>query len=145
MPELETPMGLALCVCDMVIEDKLTGKKSLIGMCDRISASRFPCVHPEMCVYVSMTSGRGEYPCEIVCKHVDNETVAFAAKGKVALPEPARVVDLVFRMRGVRFAKSGMYWLHFITDDVPIMMRPFFVKEMEQPPQGQQPGVPPGA
>jgi len=62
MPALETPMGLALVVCDTIIEDKLTGKKTLVGLFDRLQTSRLPCVHPAMTVFVSLTGGRGEYP-----------------------------------------------------------------------------------
>jgi len=137
MPTLETPMGLALVMCDSVIEDKLTGKKSLIGICDRIAARRFPCTHPELCVFVTLTSGRGEYPCEIVCRQTDTEKPAFAAKGKIRLREPSQVVDLVFRLRGIQFSKPGTFWLHFLADGVPIMMRPLFVQEIK--PKQQRP------
>ncbi len=132
MAPLEMPMGLALVVCDAIIEDKLTGKKTLVGLFDRVQTKKIPCVHPAMSVFVSLTGGRGEYPCEIVCRHTDNETVAFSAKGKVVLRDPRHVVDLVFRLNGVRFPKPEMYWLHFLVDDVPIMMRPMFVQERRQ-------------
>ena len=129
MSPIETPMGLALVVCDTIIEDKLTGKKTLVGLFQQILAHRFPWVHPAMSVFVTVTSGRGRYPCEIICRHMDNETVAFAAKGTLELRDPSQVVDVAFRMNGVRFPKPGMYWLHFLTDEVPIMMRPIHVKE----------------
>jgi hypothetical protein len=131
MAMLETPMGLSLLICDTVIEDKLTGKKSLVGLFDRVHAQRLPCVHPAMAVFVSVTGGRGEYPCEIVCKHQDGETLAFDAKGKVNLRDPRQVVDLVFRLSGVRFPKDGLYWLTFQMDEIPIMMRPLQVKRRE--------------
>jgi hypothetical protein len=142
MPQLEAPMGLALVVCDAIIEDKLTGKKTLVGLFDRVYALSFPCVHPAMAVFVSLTSARGRYPCEIVCRHADNATVAFAAKGNVSLEDPSQVVDLVFRLNGVRFPKPGTYWLHFLADEVPIMMRPMFVQAREAKGQAQPPPTP---
>lgn len=131
MALLETPMGLSLLICDTVIEDKQTSKKSLIGLFDRIHAQRLPCLHPAMSAFVSVTGGRGEYPCEIVCRHQDGETVAFVAKGKVELKDPRQVVDLVFRLSGIRFLKDGLYWVTFQMDDVPIMMRPLQVVKRE--------------
>ena len=125
-------MGLALLVCDTIIEDKLTGKKTLIGLFDRIQSGRFPCVHPAMTVFVSLTGSRGNYPCEVICRHQDNETVSFSAKGQVSLPDPLTVVDLVFRLNGVRFPKPGTYWLHFKVEDVPIMMRQLTVDKRER-------------
>ena len=140
MATLETPMGLSLQICDSVIEDKHTGKKSLIGLFDRIHARVLPCVHPAMAVFVSITGGRGEYPCEIVCRHQDGTTLAFEAKGKVALADPRQVVDLVFRMNGVRFPLEGLYWVTFQMDDIPIMMRPLQVRTPEAKPPAGSPG-----
>lgn len=128
MANLETPMGLSLIVCDTVIEDKHTSKKSLIGLFDRIQAQRLPCTHPAMSVFVSVTGGRGEYPCEILCRHQDGQTMAFSAKGQVVLRDPRQVVDMVFRLSGVRFPAEGLYWLTFQMDDVPIMLRPLQVQ-----------------
>mgnify|MGYP006281043595 CR=1 FL=1 len=128
----DAPMGLALVACDTVIEDKVTGKKSLIGLCDRIAGTRFPCVHPELSVYVSLTSGRGERPCAVTCRHTDDVTVAFTATGKIRFRDPTQVVDLVFRLRGVRFVKPGTYWLQFLVDDMPIMVRPLTVSKIEK-------------
>lgn len=129
MPQLETPLGLSLLMCDTIIEDKHTGKKTLVGLFDRVHARRFPCVHPFMCVFVSLTGARGNFPCEVVCRHQDSHTVAFSAKGEVSMRDPRQVVDLVFRLSGVTFSKPDMYWLNFVVDDVPIMMRPLFVME----------------
>jgi len=146
MAQLETPMGLSLIICDTVMEDKHTSKKSLIGLFDRIHAQRLPCIHPAMSAFVSVTGGRGEYPCEIVCRHQDGETVAFSAKGRVDLKDPRQVVDLVFRLSGVRFLKDGLYWVTFQMDDVPIIMRPLQVQKREpkkgsaEPPADQQAG-----
>ncbi|NOY79887.1 MAG: hypothetical protein GXP31_02660 [Kiritimatiellaeota bacterium] len=139
MPSPETPMGLALLICDVIIEDKLTGKKSLVGLFDRIHARVFPCVHASMAVFVSLTSGHGKYPCEILCRHTDGKTTAFSAKGAIVMPDPSKVVDLVFRLNGVRFPKPGTYWVHFLADEMPIMMRPLQILRVKEqaPPAGK--------
>jgi hypothetical protein len=91
-----------------------------------------------MAVFVSVTGGRGDYPCEIICRHQDGKKVAFDAKGTVSLRDPRQVVDMVFRMSGVRFPTDGLYWLTFQMDDVPIMMRPLQVlrREAKEPSDG---------
>jgi hypothetical protein len=132
-------MGLALVLCDSIIEDKVTGKKTLVGIFDRLFTKRLPCVHPSMAFFVSVTSGRGEYPCRLTCTHTDAATVAFELKGEVKMKEPAQVVDLVFRLNNVRFAKDGRYWIQFSMDDVPIMVRPLVVEKRE-PPAGRKEG-----
>jgi len=139
MPLAETPMGLALLLCDVVIEDKTTGKKSLIGLFDRIHTQAFPCVHSSMAVFVSLTGGHGDCPCEITCRHEDGETVAFSLRGDIKFPDPAKVVDLIFRLNGVRFPKPGTYWVHFFADEVPIMMRPLRLERARLQPPGPKP------
>lgn len=127
MSQIETPLGLSLLICDTIIEDKHTGKKTLVGLFDRVHARRFPCVHPFMCVFVSLTGARGRFPCEVVCRHQDGHTMGFSAKGEVVMRDPRQVVDLVFRLSGVTFPKPDTYWLNFVIDEVPIMMRPLSV------------------
>jgi len=138
MPTRETPLGLSLLMCDTIIEDKLTGKKTLVGLFDRVHARRFPCVHAFMCVFVSLTGARGRFPCEVVCRHQDSHTIAFSAKGEVIMRDPRQVVDLVFRLSGVTFPKPEMYWLNFVIDEVPMMMRPLFVVESSKSGKGDK-------
>jgi len=132
MPLLETPMGLALLVCDTTIQDSKTGKRTLVGLFHRLQSSRFPCVHPQMAVFVALTSGRGTYPCEVICKHADGKTVAFSIKGEVKLRDPSQVVEFAVQLAPVRFPLPGTYWLHFLADEVPIMMRPILVRELQE-------------
>jgi len=150
MSAAEMPMGLALVICDTIIEDKTTGKKSLIGIFDRIQATTFPCTHPAMSIFVSLTGGRGKYPCEIVCRHGDSSSaMAFSAKGNIAMRDPGQVVDLLFQVKGVHFPQPGTYWVHFMVDEMPIMLRPLFISKLEPPKEkgagGPAEGVPPPA
>ena len=59
---VELPIGIGLIPCDTLIEDRLTGKKSLIGVIGAIRVTKFPCVYPAFHLLVSLTSGNGSYP-----------------------------------------------------------------------------------
>lgn len=128
----EIPMGLALVLCDTIIEDRMTGKKSLIGMFDRLGSNKFPCIHPHLSVLVSLTSGKGEYPCKIVCQHLDGDTIAFQGQGEIKMQNPHQVVDIAFNFHGVKFPKPGIYTLQFQVDDFPVMTRRVFIEEIKQ-------------
>jgi hypothetical protein len=128
----EIPMGLALLLCDTIIQDKQTNKRSLIGLFDRLYTKKLPCVHPSLAIFVSLTSGRGQYACEIVCRHQETDVNAFSVKGKVAFKDPMQVVDLVFNVQGVCFRNAGEHWLEFRVDEVPVMMRRIFIMKQEQ-------------
>jgi hypothetical protein len=134
-------MGLSLILCDQVLEDKHTGKKSLIGLFDRIHAPSFPCMHASLSIFVSLTNLDGEVPCEISCRHASGEPVAFSAKGRINFPDPGRVAELVFHFKNVRFPEAGTYWLTFVAADMPVMVRPLFVQHLKQePPAAAKPG-----
>src|SRR5436305_596684 len=55
------PVPMAIVICDQIIEDRLTGKKTLVGLFNSIAARSFPCTHATMSVFVSLTEGRGKY------------------------------------------------------------------------------------
>jgi hypothetical protein len=117
-------------VCDTIIEDRLTGKKTLVGLHDQIFAKQLPCRHPELDILVTLTSGLGNYPCEVICRHADMETMLFSAKGNVELRDPSTVTDMVFRLYGLKFTKPGTYWLQFLIDGIPLMTRPLKVSKV---------------
>ena len=133
----EMPMGLALLVCDMVIQDRQTNKRSLIGLFDRLFANQFPCVHPQLSVFISLTSGRGTYQCEVRCRNSEDGTPAFSAKGPMTMNDPMQVVEMVFNMQGVRFTEPGHYWLECLVDEVPVMMRRITVTKPEKKSKGK--------
>lgn len=130
----EIPMGLALVLCDTIIEDRITGKKSLIGMFDRLASGNFPCVHPHLSILVSLTSGKGKYPCKIVCTHVEADTIAFQGEGEIELQHPHQVVDIAFNFHGIKFPNPGTYNLQFLVDDFPVMTRRVFLEQIKKKP-----------
>ncbi len=123
----EMPMGLALIICDMIIHDKLTNKRTLVGLFDRLQTNALPCVHPALGIFVSLTSGHGKYDCEILCRHHAANETAFSVKGQVSLQNPMQVAELAFNVHGVSFRHEGEYWTEFRVDGVPVMMRRIFI------------------
>lgn len=119
----ERPIGLALLLCDSVIQDKATNKRTLIGLFDRLASRHLPFVHQRLSVYISLTSGRGDYLCEVRCRHTDSATTIFAIKTRVHMDNPLAELQLVFNVAGARFTHAGMHWLEFSVDSIPIMMR----------------------
>ena len=62
--EIIKPSVQAFLVCDSVIIDSQTGKKSLIGTFTHIWAPRFPCQHNQMGIYFCLTDAEGVYEFE---------------------------------------------------------------------------------
>ena len=129
MPLSELPIGLALLICDTLIEDICTKKKSLIGLFSQITAKRFPYIHPAMTVFISMTGAKGEFKCTLTCQREEDGESVITVPCKIKTNFPRDVADLVLSLRSMRFTKPGRYMFRVLVDGVPVMMRPLNVVE----------------
>jgi hypothetical protein len=125
------PVPLAIVICDHIIEDRATGKKTLVGLFNSIAARSFPCSHSSMSVFVSLTDGRGKYECELVCRQEDNAQPLLQTKGPIEFADPNVIVDMHFALQGVTFPKAGLYSFEFYADEELVVERKFNVAEMK--------------
>lgn len=132
------PSGLAIIICDQVIEDKMTNKKSLIGIFNNINAASFPCRHPQVSVFVSLTEGRGECAARLRIANEETDEVVADVNGPIQFPDIHSVVELVFNLVGLVFPSPGLYSIEFYCDDALVLERRFHVTH-SQPPKGPPP------
>jgi len=131
------PTLVALLICDQVIDDRLTNKKSAIGLFNAILVPRFPTVIQQMTVMASLTEIQGRAPLELrLVRDADNEPL-FGTKGHVDAPNPLATIDLVFTMHGIRIEAAGQYAFELLCGGEPLGRRRFLVTE--RPPQPPQP------
>lgn len=141
MTDKPSPTGLAIVVCDQIIEDKLTNKKSLIGIFNQIGAGNFPCRHPHMAVFVSLTEGRGNCTARLKIAQEENGVVVAELNGQIQFIDIHAVVELNFDLVGLTFPQPGLYSIEFYCDDALILERRFHVIQVKQqpPPKGPPP------
>ncbi len=128
-PCIEAPIGIGLIPCDTLIQDRITGKKSLIGVFDHIYSPRFPLVPRPFYVLVSLAGRNGTYPFTLELSGEKERQVIFQVKGKVTLPSPAEPMDMVFPLQGVQFPFPDLYWLKFKVAGETLMIRPLQVSQ----------------
>ena len=138
MTDKPAPIGLAIVICDQIIEDKLTGKKSLIGIFNQIAAQNFPCRHPQLCVYVSLTDGRGQCIARLRVVHDETNAGVAEVNGQIQFADVHAVVELNFGLVGLTFPEPGAYAIEFYCDDFLVLERRFQVVHLK-PPQGPPP------
>ena len=126
MPDA-APEVLAMIICDTVIEDVESGKKSLIGLFDHVNTSRLPSIVNELNVFVSLTDGRGNPDAEIRCIHSATEEELFRTEGNIEFPDPLTVVDLHFRFQGCEFPDEGEYRFQLFCEGQLLRERKFYV------------------
>ena len=127
------PTLLALLVCDQVIQDAMTKKHSLIGLFSRISAKGFPCTHPQLHVFVSLTDGHGRAQGQLRLVRKDAEPAApvLQLAGAIEFPNPLAVIELVFNIGNLTLPAPGRYSFDFYCNDVLLGSRPFEVVKAE--------------
>ena len=110
------PDVLSLLVCDQILIDRLTGKTSLIGMFSTIGAPQYPVRHPQLCVFASLTDGRGKTNLRIRLVSVDEDDILGQADMEVDFKDPRTVFEIALAVGNVTFPKPGEYRLQLFAD-----------------------------
>ncbi|MCI0339840.1 MAG: hypothetical protein L0216_01605 [Planctomycetales bacterium] len=140
-PRPPRPVVKSLLLCDTIIHDAATNKKSLIGVFHDMIAAQFPFQHPSLSLYANLADAAGEYALEV-------RLVNLSAAREVArhrLP-PARIGDrlrpaeIAVQMVGVLFQDAGRYEIQLWANDELIGSRDFTVQKGPMP---GAPGAPP--
>ncbi len=103
------PTLVSLLLCDQVIDDKLSNKKSAIGIFNTILVAKVPTVIHQMAILASLTEIAGRTEVELRLVRDADDTVLFSGKGAVEAPDPLAVVDLLFAMQGLQIPEPGQY------------------------------------
>jgi hypothetical protein len=123
----QPPEVLAMILCDMIITDNESNKKSLIGLFDRVESPAMPCLVNELHVYVCLTDGHGSLPVSIACIAADDGDELFRGHADVEFLDPLQVVELHFVFPHAQFPRAGEYRFQFFADGVLLRERKFFV------------------
>jgi hypothetical protein len=124
------PKALAMIICDDTIEDRVTGKKTLVGLFNNVSAKVCPVRHPEMNIFMVLTEGRGDYQARLKCLKEGGPAVADLS-GQIRFPDPMAIVEFNFELLGLVFPSYGVYRFEFYCDDIPVISRKFMLSKSE--------------
>jgi hypothetical protein len=111
------PEVKAFLVCDQILHDAPTNKKSLIGVFHDLASTRFPAVHPSLWIYANLTDARGKYEFEF--RLIDLARGAMLGAGSpppVDIPDPLRTTEFSAQLRNITFPGPGTYEFHLIVN-----------------------------
>ena len=123
MTEKPLPKPLAIVICDTIIDDRSTSKKTLVGTFNQIGASALPCQHGEFHVYAALTDGHGSYASKLVIHHRESGRTVFGMQGPIAFTDPKQVVELTFVLKRVVFPVEGAYDIELLCDERHVIAR----------------------
>ena len=111
------PICKAFLVCDQVIQDAQTGKKSLIGVFHELRAQRFPAVHPALWVYANLTDARGRYEFQIRLMDVAQSSIlGKGAPPPIDIEGPLQTTELSAQLRNVTLPSAGTYEFQLVAN-----------------------------
>ena len=127
------PTVVALLLCDTVIIEEGTGKKSLIGVFDRFNFPEFPAQVQGFSFYARLTDVEGNYTFRIDVTDLEFDKVILSIDSSEALtPENVRYMDLVLTMPPVKFPRPGNYEFQLYANRVYIGREVVIVRKLEE-------------
>jgi hypothetical protein len=130
---LERPLCVALVLCDLIIEDKRTNNKTLVGVFSGIVTPHIPAVHPRMFVLASLTSGRGEWSFSVRITAPSGAEMMHM-HDVARFTDPLVVHDLVIELRNLPLSEPGVHFVDLLLGDTPLAHRRFTVQVGEDRP-----------
>ena len=110
MDEIVKPSVQAFLVCDNVIADSATGKKTIVGAFTHLWAPNFPCRHYKLGIYLCITDAEGEYEFEIQLVYLNNnQIVGRAMVPKVTIKNRLDINDYGINIPYIDFPAVGRY------------------------------------
>ncbi|NKB81812.1 MAG: hypothetical protein GKS05_08000 [Nitrospirales bacterium] len=132
MPDLLKPSVQVFLVCDSVIIDSLTRKKSIIGTFTHLWAAQFPCQHHQMGVYFCLTDAEGTYQFELRLVYLDNDQLIGKARlSPVEIKDRLEINDFGINIPSLIFPGPGRYEFRLFADGQFITHKDFHVTQRE--------------
>lgn len=115
-PSRVVPVLVAALVCDTAATDPTSGKKTLIGIFDRLFAQSFPTGRP-MTLYWKLTDAEGFYNVKARFVQLKTGTVLGEALGNLSVPDRMLAYDFYLSMPMLPFPEAGRYELQIVMNE----------------------------
>lgn len=135
------PIVRSFLIADSVIQDRLTGKWSIIGVFDRVLAPSFPVIHPTVALYFRMSDAQGRYRIKVEFRDGSDRRVGLFEGIELEVKDAAQSVDLGLPTHMLRLEKPGKYQFQLYVNDEYAAAADLAVIQIPAPPA--LPGSPP--
>jgi len=131
-PERAHPSLNAMLLCDLTIREHGSGKISLIGVFENISAARFPVVHRALSVYAKLTDAEGDYTIRLELVRLEDSHVVAQGTLKATFADRMTPGELIFNLENLGLEKPGRYEFRLYADERFVAGKSFTV--IQSPP-----------
>jgi hypothetical protein len=118
-----------MLLCDLTIREHGTGKVSLIGVFENISAARLPVVHRALSVYAKLTDAEGDYTIRLELVRLEDSHMAAQGALEATFADRMAPGELIFNLENLALDKPGRYEFRLYADDRFVAAKTFTVIE----------------
>jgi len=135
------PTLLAFIVCDTVIQDAATQKRTLVGVFDRVNSPAVPFVLNSVGLYAKMVEGSGAYKLRVrLVNLTKDESPVLEINADANWINADEPMELGFNFAGVPIIEFGTYEFQLFASDVYLGRALLSVSKVQLPPLGQVKG-----
>jgi hypothetical protein len=116
MSDAPIPSVIAMLVCDQVITEQGSGKKSLIGVFERLNAFAFPTL-ARLAIYAKLVDAAGQYEFRVRLVNLKNESRVAELKTSAQIKEGI-TGELVINLGGIPFPEAGKYEFQLYANEI---------------------------
>lgn len=102
------PILVAALVCDTACTDPSSGKHTLVGIFDIITAPKFPMRRP-FSLYLKIADAEGYYKFEVIFVQVSTGKRLAGAEGEIQADDRAKAIDLRIGFPPLPIPSEGRY------------------------------------
>ena len=106
-----------MLLCDLTIREHGTGKISLIGIFENISAARFPVVHRALAVYAKLADAEGDYTIRLELVRLEDSHVVAQGSLRATFTDRMAPGEMVFNLENLGLEQPGRYEFRLYADD----------------------------
>lgn len=136
------PIVKSFIIADTVIQDRLTGKWSIIGVFDRVMAPSFPVVHPTVALYLRLSDAQGRYRMRVEFRDASDRRVGLFEGIEIEVKDPAQAIEVGLPTHMLPLEKPGKYQFQLFINDEFASSAELTVIQVAIPPQQQAPPAP---
>jgi len=103
------PLPVSLLLCDQVISDATSGKKTLVGIFHQVKVVRFPTEYKPVSLYAQLYDGEGEYDIRIDYVNVEDQAKLAEVVGTFSVRERHKPIELAIALPPIPILKPGEY------------------------------------
>ena len=112
------PSVVAMLVCDQIINEAGTNKKSLIGVFETFNSPEFPALMPRLAVYVKLVDAQGIYLLKLRFVNLRDETLVAELGIQATIVDSSYSAEVAINMMTLPFPEQGKYEFQLYWEDI---------------------------